>query len=138
MPLLPTIAPNEDSENQSVTIQEFDSKGNKLADPDLNTYDNITLEVRDSKKNLIATYDQSSNTLQGGTQPYKLRIDSNDPSSSTNKDNVLNFDIYGSDTKGAVQGELYANVDLIINATTDYPSGYTDKVKFLVFAKMSK
>jgi len=138
MPLLPIIDPNEDSENQSVVIEEFDSRGNKLADPDLTTYDNIKLEVRDSKKNLIATYDQSSNTVQGGTQPYKLRIDSNDPSSSTNKDNVLNFDLYRTDTAKAVEGELYANVELIINSTTDYPQGYVDRVKFLVFAKMGK
>jgi hypothetical protein len=136
MPLLPTIAPNEDSENQSVAIESYDSRGNKLPDPDLTTYDNIKLEVRDSKKNLIATYDQSSNTVQGGAQPYKLRIDSNDPSSSTNQDNVLNFDLYRTDTAQAVQGDMYANVELILNATTDYPQGYIDRVKFLVFAKM--
>lgn len=130
MPQLSTLVPGKDDrENNNVTIRDINELGQTTTAPNLNNYDDIEMEVRDSKKNLVATYANSSGSVS--SQPYKLEIDSN-------QDNRLIFDIYKEDTDEKVPGIVYANVTLVMNQAPDYPDGYEVLVPFIKIAKFTK
>jgi len=135
------ITPTEDVANNSVTIKNTDALGNVLSAPDLRQYDVVELEVRDSKKNLIAKYSTSSTNnipYLNGNNPIECRIDANDPSTNTNEVNKINFDIYGEDTADAKEGEIYANVFLVKFSVSRYPNNYDQIIPFLIFGKLTK
>lgn len=129
MPLLQTLTPGEDSQNNRVTIKAVDELGQPATPPDLTQYDDIKMEFRDSKKTLLAEYKQSSNSTT--TQPYKLRVDQADT-------NVLIFDVYGEDTTDAVPGMAYVNVNLILSSVVDYPNDYNIITNHIVVTKFTK
>jgi hypothetical protein len=137
--MLQALTPGEDSTTNGVIIEDTTSN----SAPDLTQYDSIVMDVRDSKKNLIAEYEVGS----GSHIPYSFPnqssridavIDANDGRTQTNKLNQINFDLYGEDTKNAAPGEVYANVYLIKNNVQNYPTQYDIIVPFLVFGKFTK
>jgi len=137
--MLQALTPGEDSTTNGVVIEDTSTNST----PDLTQYDSIKMDVRDSKKNLIAKYEVGSGShipysFDFQNSPLDAVIDANDGRTQTNKLNQINFDLYGEDTEGAAPGEVYANVYLIKNNVQNYPTKYDIIVPFLVFGKLTK